>query len=252
MQSKRHSLKQHSFNRLDQTRLHHNRRLAIALLLLPGLTGLVGCTTPVTSSAPNPTATVATTVDHSKMDHGQMHHGSMSAMEHSAAMDLGPADANYDLRFIDAMIPHHQGAIAMANAALKHSKRPEIQTLAKAIIAAQNREINEIMQPWRKDWYPDAPATPMAYNAATKTMQPMTAEQKAGMMMAMDLGTADDQFDLRFLNAMIPHHEGALVMAQDALAKTTRPELKQLANDIITAQKAEIAQMKAWRKAWYP
>jgi len=42
----------------------------------------------------------------------------------------------------------------------------------------------------------------------------------------MNLGATDDQFDLRLLNAMIPHHEGAVVMANDALNKSKRPEIK--------------------------
>jgi uncharacterized protein (DUF305 family) len=69
--------------------------------------------------------------------------------------------------------------------------------------------------------------------------------------MDMDLGKADAEFDLRFLNAMIPHHEGALMMAQDVLDKSQRPEMKQLAENILTSQQQEIAQMKQWRQAWY-
>lgn len=80
---------------------------------------------------------------------------------------------------------------------------------------------------------------------------PMSADQMKGMMMGMNLGAADDQFDLRFINAMIPHHEGAVTMAQDALNKSKRPEIKKLAQEIITSQQKEIAEMKQWRKAWY-
>ncbi|OLP20044.1 hypothetical protein BST81_02055 [Leptolyngbya sp. 'hensonii'] len=68
---------------------------------------------------------------------------------------------------------------------------------------------------------------------------------------AMDLGAADADFDLRFMNAMIPHHEGAVAMAKDALTKAQHPELRQLANEIIASQQAEIDQMKQWRKTWY-
>jgi len=52
---------------------------------------------------------------------------------------------------------------------------------------------------------------------------PMSQDQMKGMMMSMNLGATDDQFDL--LNAMIPHHEGAVVMANDA-NKSKRPEIK--------------------------
>lgn len=170
-------------------------------------------------------------------------------MDHG--MDLGPADAEYDLRFIDAMIPHHQGAIAMANEALQKSQRPEIKALAEAIIKAQDREINDLMRKWRKAWYPNVSDDPVAWHAQMGHSMTMSSEQRQSMMMSMDLGAADAQFDLRFLNAMIPHHEGAIVMARDALSKSQRPEIKQLANNIITSQQAEIDQMQQWRKSWY-
>ena len=57
--------------------------------------------------------------------------------------------------------------------------------------------------------------------------------------------------DLRFLNAMIPHHEGALVMAKDVQAKSARPEMQILAEAILTSQQAEIDEMQQWRKDWY-
>jgi len=53
------------------------------------------------------------------------------------------------------------------------------------------------------------------------------------------------------MNAMIPHHEGAIAMAKDALQKSKRPEVKQLAQEIVTSQQKEVDQMKQWRKAWY-
>jgi uncharacterized protein (DUF305 family) len=181
------------------------------------------------------------------MDHGSMDHGSMSGMNHG--MDLGPADAEYDLRFIDAMTPHHQGAVKMAQEAKQKSKRPEIQKLADDIIKAQDKEIAQMRQ-WRTAWYPKA-SEPVAFDSKTGKSMSMSQDQRSSMMMNMDLGAADAEFDLRFINAMIPHHEGAIVMAKDALTKAKHPELKQLAKDIITSQQVEIDQMKQWRKAWY-
>ncbi|HBW31510.1 MAG TPA: DUF305 domain-containing protein, partial [Nostoc sp. UBA8866] len=92
---------------------------------------------------------------------------------------------------------------------------------------------------------------PMAYDAKMGHMMAMSPQQKQAMMMSMDLGTTDAEFDLRFINAMIPHHEGAVVMAQDALQKSQYSEIKKLAQAIIEAQKGEIQQMEQWRKAWY-
>ncbi|MCC5623674.1 DUF305 domain-containing protein, partial [Nostoc sp. CHAB 5715] len=104
---------------------------------------------------------------------------------------------------------------------------------------------------WRTAWYPKVGDKPMAYDAKMGHDMQMSSEQMQAMMMNMDLGAADTEFDLRFINAMIPHHESAVVMAKDALQKSQRPEIKNLAQEIIKAQDAEINQMKQWRKTWY-
>lgn len=62
---------------------------------------------------------------------------------------------------------------------------------------------------------------------------------------------AGKPFDQRFSEAMIPHHEGALAMAEDALQKAEQPEIKELAQAIINAQETEIAQMRQWRQEWF-
>ncbi|MCC5668367.1 DUF305 domain-containing protein [Nostoc sp. CHAB 5784] len=226
-----------------------NSFLSLTLVAIASFSSsvLTACSTPTSqnqSQAPNPTNTATDTSDKQPMNHD----GGM--MNHSMAMDLGPADANYDLRFIDAMTPHHQGATVMAKEAQQKSQRPEIKKLADEIIKSQNQEITQMKQ-WRKAWYPKAGDKPMAYDAKMGHMMEMSPEQMQSMMMNMDLGAADAEFDLRFINAMIPHHESAVVMAKDALQKSQRPEIKNLAENIIESQDAEINQMKEWRKAWY-
>lgn len=175
---------------------------------------------------------------------------SQPAMDHTHGMDLGPADATYDLRFLDAMVVHHQGAVTMAETALKHSQRPEVRQLAQAMLASQNREIAQ-MQAWRQAWYPQASSNPIMYHAEMAHDMPMTGEMAAAMRMDGDLGAADQNFDRRFLEAMVLHHQGALTMAADLQAKTQRPELKALAADMIAVQTREIAQMQSWRQSWY-
>ena len=223
-----------------------NSFLSLTLVAIASVTSglLTACSTPNSQNqASNPTTTATDTSDKQPMNHG-------GSMNHSMTMDLGSADANYDLRFIDAMIPHHQGAVEMANVAQEKSKRPEIKKLASEIIKAQDKEIAQLKQ-WRTAWYPRASSTPVAYDAKTGKTVPMPHQQMQGMMMNMDLGAADAEFDLRFINAMIPHHESAITMAQDALSKSKRPEIKKLAQSIIDSQQAEINQMKQWRKTWY-
>ncbi len=220
--------------------------LGLSIGAVIAISGLTACSNATQNSTSNqsPAATGSPMAGMSEMDHSNMKGGMMMNM------DLGPADANFDLRFMDAMIPHHQGAVKMAQEALQKSKRPEIKKLAQSIIVDQDKEIAQ-MQQWRKSWYANASSTSMAWNSGTKGMMPMSKDQMNGMMMNMDLGAADDQFDLRFINAMIPHHESAIVMANDALQKSKRPEVQKLATAIVSSQQAEIDQMKQWRKAWY-
>jgi uncharacterized protein (DUF305 family) len=148
---------------------------------------------------------------------------------------MGDMGAPFDAMFIDGMIEHHQGAITMAEEVLATSERPELLTLADAIIAAQTTEIEQ-MQSWREAWYPDLAAT---------------------MGMEMDMGdmsiSADESipFDQRFLQAMISHHEGALHMAEAALASAEHEEIRTLAENIIATQTAEIEQMRGWLEEWF-
>lgn len=107
------------------------------------LTIVTACLNSAQNQAQNPTVT--DTGGMPGMDYG-------SGMNHSMAMDLRPADADYDLRFIDGMIPHHQGAVEMAENASKKTKRPEIKKIAQDILTSQQPEIEQ-MQQWRKAWY---------------------------------------------------------------------------------------------------
>ena len=63
----------------------------------------------------------------------------------------GKTGDDFDKAFIEMMIPHHQGAIDMATAAQKDAKHAEIKTMAKSIMSAQQREINQ-MKAWQKAW----------------------------------------------------------------------------------------------------
>jgi len=57
---------------------------------------------------------------------------------------------------------------------------------------------------------------------------------------------ANADFDRMFLQMMIPHHESAIAMAQQALAQAEHPEIKTLAQNIVTTQHAEIAEMRGY------
>jgi uncharacterized protein (DUF305 family) len=200
---------------------------------------LAACGTPTAQNSTAPTADTMAGMDHSNMpgmgstteSTTGMEQGSMEGMDHGVI----PAEGQpYDAAFIDGMIVHHEGAIIMANQALEQAERQEIKDLANAILSAQEAEIGQ-MKEWRTSWYPDlAETTGMAMD-----------------MGPMEVPAGDAPFDQRFIQAMIPHHEGAIAMARDALQNAERQEIKDLAQAIISAQEAEIAQMKEWLSAWY-
>ncbi len=221
--------------------IHRKTQGWVGVLVAIVAASLPGCATTAQTQAQAPNASGLQTGANSPMPHGSMDH---------SMMELGPANAEFDLRLIDSMTPHHEGAIIMAKEVLQKSQRPELRQLAQTIIQAQTQEIRQ-MQGWRKAWYPQAPKQPVAWHAAMGHSMTMFPEQIKALQMAVDLGAADAQFDQRFLDAMIPHHEGAVVMAKDVLQKSQRPEVLQLAQTIMTSQQAEIEQMQQWRKAWY-
>lgn len=178
-----------------------------------------------------------------------------------------------DQHFIVMMIPHHEGAIAMADLALKRAQHPEIKKLAENIKISQSREIQQ-MQGWYKQWYgtevPDwGQGKGWGWNAQNRPQpgnNPPPSYRGPGMGMGQvhmgggmgmrgtnlyALENATD-FDQAFIQQMIPHHQMAVMMASMTLGNTQRPEMRKLTQNIIDSQSAEIAQMQQWYQTWYP
>ncbi len=149
---------------------------------------------------------------------------------------------NIDQHFIAQMIPHHEGAIAMAQVALERSKRPEILSLANGIIEAQEKE-NADMRAWYQEWFGSVPPSMGGHGMHMDGM-----EGDNGALEAVSAA----EFDREFIQQMLPHHEMAIMMAQMLAAATERAEMKQLADNIITSQSREITMMRSWLAAWYP
>jgi uncharacterized protein (DUF305 family) len=175
--------------------------------------------------------------------------GGMTAME---GMDHGSDDMTRkmvmengeysDERFIDAMVPHHQGAVEMAKVALENAEHEEIRSLAEDIVTAQETEIKELKTIKKEEF------------GTSEVPMEMSQEQMRSMGMMMDPQHLAHQepFDKAFIDAMIPHHESAIEMAQVAREESEIPEIQDLSRNIIEAQRREISQMQAWRERWYP
>lgn len=152
-----------------------------------------------------------------------------SALGAGGAMEEGAADRLSDLRFLNGLIRHHEQAVDLARQAAAASTRPEIQGLAAGIVSGMPAKIDELYA-WKKSWYRDSRRVTGA---------------------RLPLGSADEQFDLRYLNALINHHREAIMMAEGIRRISARNEVLTLAAEVIRIDSADIAQFEAWRAAWY-
>ena len=192
----------------------------------------------------------STTNSNSMNGNTAMNHNSMpmnSNMSSMSDMKSSPHSASqpYDLQFIDTMTHHHEGAVEMAEMALKKSENAELKKFAQKIIDDQKKEIAQ-MKDWRDKWYAGKPmAMNMEMPGMSDSMKMMTGDE----MKKMEAASGKD-FDIHFLDMMTPHHQGATTMAKEALQKAEHAEIKTLSNQIIKAQEAEIKQMADWKAKW--
>ncbi len=164
------------------------------------------------------------------------------SMAHHGMMMTGDAA---DRHFLEMMVPHHDGAVKMADLAIKRSKNPAILQLAETIKRDQTLEITK-MRDWYKQWYKVELPTEPSYPMRSPRMMGMNAGRMGMSMMTEDLKALetarDSDFDQMFLAQMIPHHRMALMMS-NMIVDSDRPEMRQLARDILRSQSQEIEQM---------
>jgi len=148
-----------------------------------------------------------------------------------------------DGAFVAEMVPHHESAIEMAEIAIDRAQHPETEALARSIVASQGDEI-ALMESIHQRLF-DEPLS--AADHGTLGL----AEHEMGMM--SDVGTLQTAkpFDRAFIDMMIPHHQGAILMARVELEQGSDAETMELAQAIIDAQASEIEEMNEWRTDWY-
>ena len=170
-----------------------------------------------------------------------------------AGMTIKPTgDVDHD--FVAMMTPHHEGAIAMAQAELLYGHNEKLLRVSQEIIAEQLQEIAAmrlaIGEPASPTWVTDAPvstsdAQPVA-GASVKSEAAFLAQNDTAMnkMMAGMAAKPTGDVDHDFVAMMVPHHQGAIDMAQAELRYGHNPQLKTIAQEIIVDQIKEIQFMR--------
>ena len=144
-----------------------------------------------------------------------------------------------DRRFIDMMAPHHMMAVDMAQMALTKAHHAELRQMAQSMIDSQSAEIAELKA---------IKAREFGSGQVPSRMDPDEIAN-SGMPSMNELEHATD-FDCAFIDAMSPHHAGAIRMASVARRWSGIAELRTMSRSIIDAQSTEIGEMDAWRTAW--
>ncbi len=147
--------------------------------------------------------------------------------------------------FLSAMVPHHRSAVAMASAAEGRLENVEIRRIQSAIAKTQTAEIGQM-----ESIHQRLVGAPLAPDEGAH-MQLGLSAQEAGMdhmMGAQPIEQAAEPVDRAFIDEMVPHHRGAVVMAEVMLERSRDPEVLKLAGGIVDAQESEITTMNEVRE----
>lgn len=200
--------------------------LALSTTAVAAALALAGCSTGTGSTATSSSAAAGSSMP--GMDHGSS--GMMSSSSPAAPAEHNAADT----MFAQGMIPHHEQAVEMSEMMLQKKDIPAAVTdLATRIKAAQGPEI-DTMTGWLKSWNESATM------GAGHSMDGMMGDDD---LKKLDAAQGTEAAKL-FLTQMIAHHEGAVMMAKTETAQGQNADAIKLSKNIVTAQEAEIQEMK--------
>lgn len=154
-----------------------------------------------------------------------------------------PGKDSPEVGFARDMMMHHAQAVDMATLLRDRTEDPEMRQIALDIMLTQQAQIGQ-MQGWLALWQ-----YPIASTALPMTWMDMPANDgMPGMAAQAQLNELRDlqgvEADGLFLQLMIAHHRGGVLMGEAALARVDRPEVRALAQSIVDAQTSEIVAMQ--------
>ena len=192
------------------------------------------------------TAASADAADGTSPSPGAAAASSQPETEMPEAEDAGPHN-NADVSFNRMMMAHHQQAVAMSGLIEGRTDNADIIELGKKIAKAQSREIEQMsarLAAWGED--PTAPSVHEPHDGhqghgdSPQDMEGMLSDEAMQKLAE----TEGPEFDRLFLEGMIEHHQGAIVMAEDVIRDGENEQTRKLAEGIVDAQKTEIDDMK--------
>lgn len=154
------------------------------------------------------------------------------------SMNTAPNTGNVNLDFVLEMTPHHEGGIDMAKAILKYGTNDDVKKIAQHIVTSQEAQL-PLMQQMKIAFEKEPPSSKEDSENYIKTYNQI----KANMFKEMESVPLTGSANSIFLKQMIYHHEGAIAMAKDILNYTNSPQLKALAENIITTQSKGVEEM---------
>ncbi|MDZ5623326.1 DUF305 domain-containing protein [Nocardioides bizhenqiangii] len=153
-----------------------------------------------------------------------------------------PEHTEADVAFVQNMLPHHQQALTMTAMVDERSASRKVGLLAERIEISQTDEIAQ-MEGWLTERDEALPGEHAHHGGHAELMPGMLTGPELAQLRA----ARGERFDRLFLNYMIRHHEGAVIMVEDLLTGEDggqEPEVFQLARHIESDQLVEIARMK--------
>ncbi len=147
--------------------------------------------------------------------------------------------------FLTGMVHHHETAIEMAQIAQERGESQFVSELSSDIISTQEQEIEQMRSIYSRLFEGTLEPDPMAHDGLG-----LSAEE-AGMTHTPATNSALEQanpFDRAFADEMVPHHTGAVRMAEVILEESDDEEITELAEGIVETQEREIADMNDFRE----
>lgn len=134
----------------------------------------------------------------------------------------------------------------MSELELERGTSPDIRTHAENIIANQEHQIDQFTR-WLEHWYGLSPAEAMEQaSEEAQAEMAMLEEETQAMIEELQAVPAGEDFDVAFVQKMIPHHQGGIVEFLEPESRAIHPELRVASAAGITSQQAQVADFRTW------